>query len=281
MAIGQSTDGTKINYGKPVIRWAGGKRLIVSRLLDFLPKTFGTYFEPMIGSGALFFALGPRRAVLADVNPELMNFYKVIQTDPRLFYSAISLLRASRSRYYQLRKADPSSQLNRAVRFFYLIRLSWNGIYRVNREGKFNVPFGGRSPKELVTLEAIEKASRALKKVHLLCGDFEETTATARAGDLVYLDPPYPKGAVTDNGFDRYHKTKFTLDDHKRLHDHAQRLAARGVYVLMTEAPTRDIIGLYDGQFNIELVKSTCLIAADSESRGFVNEAVITSYKIS
>ncbi|MCZ6673452.1 MAG: Dam family site-specific DNA-(adenine-N6)-methyltransferase [Verrucomicrobia bacterium] len=267
-------------FNRPLIRWVGGKRLIVPKLLDLLPKTFGTYFEPMIGSGALFFSLRPKRAVLGDINPELINFYKVIKDNHDGFYRAVQKLRASKRNYYTMRVSKPVSPLGKAVRFFYLIRLSWNGLYRVNRDGEFNVPFGGRCPEDLIAIQVILNAADALRKARLVGGDFEKTTAIARAGDLVYLDPPYPKGAVADNGFDRYHKTKFTLDEHKRLFAHARRLANRGVYVLLTEAPTERIIGLYDGEFNIQLVKSQSLIAADCEFRGSVNEAVITSYKV-
>jgi DNA adenine methylase len=265
---------------KPLLRWAGGKRLIVPRLRDFLPATFGTYFEPMLGAGALFFGVGPKRAVLADVNPELINFYRVIKSDPQVFQFAVKQLGASKTFYYRIRESNPVSPIDRAVRFFYLIRLSWNGIYRVNKRGQFNVPFGGRTPKELVLLESVLKASRALQNARLLCGDFEDTTRTARTGDLVYLDPPYPKGAVADNGFDRYHKTKFTLDDHRRLHSHASRLADRGIHVLLTEAPTEEIIRLYKRDFDINVLKSSSLIAADGKCRGLVKEAVITSYKV-
>lgn len=274
------THSTIADLSKPLIRWAGGKRSIANKLHDFLPKTFGTYFEPMVGGGALFFSLDPERAVLADVNPELINLYKVIRSEPFNFYRRIRRLRASKAAYYRLRDWYPSEPLDKAVRFFYLIRLSWNGLYRVNRKGRFNVPFGGRYPSKLVSLQLILAASQALQKARLRHGDFQKTTATARAEDLVYMDPPYPKGAVADNGFDRYYKTKFTLDEHKRLAAHARRLADKGVYVLMTEAPTEKILGLYDGEFNIQLVQSQSLIAANSESRRCVNEAVITSYDV-
>lgn len=262
----------------PLIRWAGGKRSIVHRLREFLPPTFGTYFEPMVGSGALFFALRPESAVLADVSPELINFYKVIKNRPSQFYRAIKPLKASKARYYHLRATSPSSSLSRAVRFFYLIRLSWNGLYRVNRKGEFNVPFGGRRPRELINLSAILRGSRALQKVRLLCRDFKTTTALAKPGDFVYFDPPYPKGALSDNGFARYHKTGFTFKDHVCLSHHAKELARRGVHVLITEAATRQICSLYEKDFHIWFVESRSLIASSSEYRRAVSEAVITSY---
>ena len=264
--------------GTPLIRWAGGKRLIVTRLSKFLPSNFGTYFEPMVGGGALFFALLPRSVVLADVNPELMNFYRVIKDRPDAFYRAIKPLRASKTMYYRVRKSSPSSPLGRAVRFFYLIRLSWNGLYRVNRNGDFNVPFGGRRPKELVSLQAIQMASRSLREVRLLCGGFEKTTALAREGDLVYFDPPYPKGATDQNGFARYSSSGFSLEDHRRLAGYAAKLADRGVHVLITEAARKDILSLYSSAFKISLVRSSSLIAADSKFRRDAYEAILTSH---
>lgn len=266
--------------GTPLIRWAGGKRLIVPRLTRFLPRKFGTYFEPMVGSGALFFALNPSSAVLADVNPELINFYQIIKSRPNHFYRAIQPLRASKAKYYRLRATSPSSPLGRAVRFFYLIRLSWNGLYRVNRTGDFNVPFGGRRPKELVSLPAILSTSSALRNVRLLCGDFKTTTALAKPDDLIYFDPPYPRGAVGDNGFARYAKERFNLEDHRRLADHAAELADRGVHVLVTEAGRKGFLKLYSKAFYIHLLRSPSLIAATNSSRRDAYEAILTSYRV-
>jgi len=275
------TIGTTVNRTQPIIRWAGGKRLIVPTLQSLLPQKYGCYFEPMLGGGALFFASRPNHAVLADINPELINFYSVIKRTPHQFWQTVEGLRALKKTYKSFRKSAPSSSLERAIRFFYLIRLSWNGIYRVNRQGKFNVPFGRRRPKTLITRKAIFAASAALRGVHLLCGDFKETTANVKADDFVYLDPPYPKGAESNNGFDRYHETRFTLEQHKKLATHAEKLADRGAYVLVTESASEELIAFYNKRFKVNLIESRSLIAADSESRGFVSEAIITSYEVS
>jgi len=265
---------------RPLIRWAGGKRSIARKLVEFVPPTFGTYFEPMVGSGALFFALRPESAVLADLNPELINFYSVIKSRPIVFYKALSPLRASKVTYYRLRRSSPSSRIARAIRFFYLVRLSWNGLYRVNRRGGFNVPFGGRCPKELVTFDAILRASRLLHKARLLWGDFEKTTSLAREGDLVYFDPPYPKGAADQDGFARYSSTGFNFDDHKRLAKYAAKLADRGVHVIITEAARKAILGLYPKVLKVSLVRSSSLIAAQSKFRRDAYEAILTSHNI-
>lgn len=262
----------------PLIRWAGGKRLIVTQLTNYLPKNFNTYFEPMVGSGAVFLALKPKSAVLADLNPELVNFYKVIKIMPKDFYRAVHQLKASKTMYYRIRNETPSSPLDRAVRFFYLVRLSWNGLYRVNKLGNFNVPCGGRFPKELITLPSVLNISNALKNSRLVCGDFESTATVAKRGDLVYFDPPYPKGATYNDGFARYHETGFNFEEHERLANYARKLISKGVHVLITEAATHRIRNLYKADFHIRLVRSKSLIAADSDHRRLVYESIITSY---
>ena len=264
----------------PLIRWAGGKRLIANQLTNYLPRAFNAYIEPMIGSGAVFFTLKPKSAVLADLNPELVNFYKVIKTLPKDFYDAVHQLKATKTMYYRVRNEVPLSPLARAVRFFYLVRLSWNGLYRVNKLGGFNVPFGGRRPKQLITLSSVLNISNALKESRLVCGDFESTTAMAKRGDLVYFDPPYPKGATYNNGFSRYHETGFNFEDHERLSQYAFKLMSKGVHVLITESATRRLINLYKADFHIRLVRSKSLIAADSNRRRLVFESIITSYPV-
>ena len=265
-------------HNKPLIRWAGGKRLISQKLLTLIPRKFGTYFEPMIGSGALFFALRPKEAMLGDINSELINFYQVIKTAPEDFHRQTSRLRASKKTFYRLRTSNPLSPLSRAVRFFYLIRLSWNGLYRVNKQGKFNVPFGERRPQELVGLAEIRAASHALRHAQFMSGDFQTSTTLAKSGDFVFFDPPYPKGAIANNGFARYHETGFTLEDHAHLSRHARTLSEKGVYVLITEAATHRILDLYRHDFRIKLFKSYSLIAANKKWRRRVYEAVITNY---
>lgn len=233
----------------------------------------------MVGSGALFFALRPTSAVLADVNSDLINFYAVIKSKPNDFFVTVRQIRASKRTYYRVRESSPSTSIDRAARFFCLVRLSWNGLYRVNRQGQFNVPFGGRNPKNLVTLGAVLDAARALEDTWLSCGDFEHTTREAKSGDLIYFDPPYPKGAAIGNGFDRYSETKFTLEDHRRLARIAALLADRGVHVLITEASRKEIVGLYSDAFYRKIIRTSSLIAADSRRRRSTYEVVLTSYR--
>jgi DNA adenine methylase len=250
----------------------------VKRLTDYLPHDFGDYYEPMLGSGALFFFHKPAVAHLSDINPELMNFYRVLQNSPGPLQALLSSYSVDKNSYYAMRGSTPRSILERAARFYYLIRLSWNGLYRVNRSGDFNVPFGGRTPKDLFPLETAWRTSRLLRDAHLSCGDFEKTCLAAKPGDLVYFDPPYPKGACNGNGFSRYDATGFTLDDHSRLARLAGVLADRGVQVLITETSRRNVLRMYPRGFVVRLIRNHSLIAADSNRRRQVYEAVLTSY---
>ena len=196
----------------PPIRWAGGKRLLVALLQKFLPQTYNRYYEPMVGSGALFFALGPGQAVLGDINCDLMNLYQVLRSRAEEFAEGLRALRASRTGYYRVRSTCPDTTLDRAIRFFYLIRLSWNGIYRVNQRGGFNVPFGGRRPRVLIAPSHLSSVAQRLRAARFRCGDFISTTQDSQAGDLIYFDPPYPRGAA-GNGFARYTPLGFTVKD--------------------------------------------------------------------
>lgn len=234
----------------------------------------------MLGSGAFFFSLVPERAVLADINRELINFYRVLKTQPDSLHAAICRFIPDKEVYYSVRAWYPTDLIDQAAMFFYLIRLSWNGLYRVNRQGRFNVPYGGRRPKQLLLLERARAASQALKNARLVCGDFQKTMVGIKPGDLVYFDPPYPKGASNGNGFSRYSAMGFTLEDHKRLADYTAQLADQGVHVLITEAARKEILKLYSDAFYVTLVRNPSLVAADSEFRRSVYEAILTSYRI-
>lgn len=262
----------------PPIRWAGGKRLLVDRLRRFVPSSYSVYYEPMVGSGALFFALAPTTAVLGDINPELMNFYRVLRANPTRLYAAISRLRAAKHRYYAIRAKRPRSPLARAARFFYLIRLSWNGLYRVNRNGEFNVPFGGRRPRELSSKVRLLRCGEILQHARLKIGDVERVCEPIRDGDFVFFDPPYPRGAWADNGFARYSKQGFGLDEHKRLARLASELADRGAHVLVTEAARKEFHELYSRSFYMTAIRTPSLIAADDTYRRDAYELIITSY---
>jgi DNA adenine methylase len=232
----------------------------------------------MVGSGALFFALCPRNGVLGDINKDLINFYRVLRNQPRRLYSEAHRNNADRGTYYSIRSQQPALALEKAVRFLFLIRLSWNGLYRVNKKGQFNVPYGGRSPAQLISLEKTLRTSKVLKGVELRWGGFEKTVLGAHPGDFVFFDPPYPKGASIDNGFARYNEMGFSLSDHRRLALLASKLADQGVHVMITEAARKEILKHFSREFHITLVRKPSLIAAESRFRRDACEAILTSY---
>jgi DNA adenine methylase len=264
----------------PLLRWAGGKRTLLKRLIPLLPNSFGTYYEPMLGSGALFFACAPQRARLADFNSDLINFYRVVRDQPKEFLDEVEKMSLGKRAYHLLRKRRPSTPLDRAATLFYLVRLSFNGLYRVNHDGFFNVPFGGRRPKELLNLDHLLRISSLLKRAELASGDFRQNTPGARPGDFVYFDPPYPRGAAKEKGFARYTELGFSIDDHRRLAIRAAQLADRGVHVMITEAHRREVLSLFSSSFTITRVRSRALFAASGAARRDAHEVILTSYKI-
>jgi len=272
--------GLELHSSPPIIRWAGGKRKLVNYLTKFLPENYNTYHEPMIGGGALFFALRPKHAVLGDINPDLINFYQILKKHPSKLYEAICRHRPNKSTYYSLRSVSPKNSIEKAARFLFLNRLSWNGLYRVNKAGRFNVPYGQRIPKQEVSFQNLRNASRILKLAKLRVKDFQTTTIEIEAGDLVFLDPPYPKGALNGNGFTRYSAIGFSLIDHERLARYAANLADRGIHVLITMAGRKEILKLYSKSFSVTKVRTSSLIAADPQARRETCEAILTSYPI-
>lgn len=236
------------------------------------------YYEPMAGGAALFFRRRPVSATLADVNSELMNFYGVLKCNFDELHRALRRLRASRELYYQFRRSQPRSALSRAVRFAYLNRLAWNGLYRVNRAGRFNVPIGDRLPDKLWNFEELQDASRALSDASLLTGDFSHVLRYARCGDFVFVDPPYPRGAVDDVGFNRYTSGFFDANDHGRLSKTISRLSDRGVLVMLLLADRRRLRSIYPTEMNSYSSTSNTLIACSGDGRRAVRELILVNY---
>ncbi len=196
---------------RPVLRWAGGKHGMAPILASLLPNTWGTYLEPMAGGAALFFFVQPPRAVLSDVNGELMNFYSVLRDQFPVLRRRLMKLSASEGAYYAFRESTPRGSIQRAVRFAYLNRLAWNGLYRVNRAGKFNVPIGDRLPEDMWSMTDLERASTTLMAAKLKTGDFRTITEYTMKGDFVFLirrilEVPRIKSVLTD-----MHQTFFPL----------------------------------------------------------------------
>lgn len=211
-----------------VLRWAGSKRAIVPALVDCMPTTFDRYFEPFAGSAALFFATRPRAAVLGDTNGGLVNFFRTLRDNHASLHSAIADIPASKDTYYALRSSQPLDFFEQAVRFGYLNRYCYNGIYRTNRSGHFNVPMGSNTGA-LPPLAAYRETASALAGADLQCASFQKTLSATRSGDFVYVDPPYPTDRQTYGEYG--YSEPFPEEE---LVQTILELDRRGVFVLST-----------------------------------------------
>ncbi len=266
------SDNTPLIKAPPLIKWPGGKRALLGNLIPLLSSSTGTYFEPFVGGGALFFATQPIRAVLSDTNNELINLYHQIRDYPKELCDTLVSFKNSESDYYRIRDSSPRTPLRRAARFFYLTTLSFNGIHRVNLRGHFNVPYGYKTHLPVVDKEKVFAASKALSAASLLVADFEVATEFAKKGDVIYFDPPYTV-AHGHNGFVKYNEKIFSWHDQVRLADHARQLVRRGCKVIISNADHSSVCALYDG-FNRKTITRFSIIAASGEHRRIIREKV-------
>lgn len=262
-----------------VLRWAGSKSHALPHLVRLLPQRFGAYIEPMVGGGALFFALSPEQAILGDTNRDLINFYSALKRTPNDLKKRLLGLTASKRQYYARRNETPRGNAARAVRFAYLNRLAWNGLYRVNRTGQFNVPIGDRRPAILWNERDLDRAANSLQRARLVVGDFGVTLRKAQERDFVFLDPPYPRGARDEIGFNRYSADFFSLADHKRLARWVERLTSRGVYVMLTIAARSRLRAVYPVSLFQATLTTSALIAGDGSRRRRVRELILRNYR--
>lgn len=257
--------------GLPLVKWAGGKRLLLKHIAPLVPN-FGAYYEPFLGGGALFFSLLPHRSVLSDKNAELINAFRQVRDNCEALIRSLQKLSNSEAIYYRLRDERPRGSLERAVRFLYLTRLSFNGIYRLNLKGKFNVPYGRKGHLSTCDPDHLRRASTSLRSSRILLGDFEEVATKAEDGDLVYFDPPYTV-AHGNNGFLKYNAKIFSWADQVRLAELSRRLAVRGVHVIVSNADHASIRNLYSG-FGSVLVSRYSVISASADYRRRITESI-------
>jgi DNA adenine methylase len=273
---------------KPILKWAGGKRQLLKVIMNELPEKFNSYFEPFFGGGALFFQLLPKNAYINDLNAELINLYTIFQ-NPTFLKSLIKELRNYEKRhseefYYQIRGLDrlpdyeELSQVKRAARILYLNKACYNGLYRVNSNGFFNVPFNGKDKVTLFADANFKEIRDYFKEnnIKLTVSDFAENLKLARKGDFVYLDPPYDL-IEEKSSFTSYTKENFTQEDQKRLSNVCMELDKKGVFWLLSNHNTTNIKNLYK-HFTIKLVKANRLINSDSSKRDKIEEVLIKNY---
>jgi len=266
---------------KPFLKWAGGKRWLIPSLIDKLPS-FQTYYEPFLGSAGLFFAIAPKHAVLSDSNPELINCYRCIRDHCEDVIRILRRLKRDTKTYYRIRDKlySKTDKFHRAAYFIYLNKTCWNGLYRVNLQGRFNVPAGRIDPSvEVFDESQLLVASRMLKRAKLKCCDFEKAVKEAKANDLVYFDPPYITTHL-NNGFIKYNSKLFHHSDDLRLARTAHKLANNHSAVIVSNASHPLISQQYDGPFYKTEIKRKSAIAADPSRRCKFTELLITTFPI-
>jgi DNA adenine methylase len=265
---------------EPFLKWAGGKRWLISKAEQFLPKmeAKATYIEPFLGGGSIYFHLNPQKAILSDINDDLINAYQVLQSDHKGLYSLLRKYHQLHNEafYYKMRDYRPRVALQRAARFIYLNRTCWNGLYRVNKQGVFNVPKGTKT-NVIMDTDNFEEIAVRLRSARIQCCDFEKTIDRAGKGDFVFVDPPYTVKHNL-NGFVKYNENIFSWQDQIRLKNAVTRAVKKGANVLVTNANHQSIEELYKDCGSISLLNRSSLIAGDSSARGLYSELVIKSW---
>jgi len=261
---------------RPFLKWAGSKRQLMHALLPRVPARYARFFEPFAGGGALYFALCPARAVLADTNARLVRTYQGVRDDVE---SVIALLQSyphDKAFFYQLRDVDidARSDVEVAAWFIYLNKTGYNGLYRVNRSNRFNVPFGRHSNPAICDAANLRACSLALAGAELRVADFEHAVRGAKRGDFVYFDPPYIPLSATSS-FTSYTSNGFGPEDQVRLRDLALRLKTRGISVLLSNSSAPLVRELYGKGFKVEEVPATRRVNSDAAKRGAIAEFII------
>ena len=265
----------------PFVKWAGGKRTLAKELASLMPDVFGTYWEPFVGGGALFFKANGRisQAVLSDINRDLITCYGVVKRDPEPLIAALErhASRHSKTYYYSVRSQHEFQGPNEmAARFIYLNRTCFNGLYRVNRNGEFNVPMGSYTNPKIVNETNLRTCSEALQSATVETLDFMDIEPSE--GDFIYCDPPFDPLSATAS-FTSYTKDSFGPQDQINLRDTALEWHKAGVKVMISNSDTDFIYHLYDSEpFTIRTVQAPRMVNSKADKRGPVNELVITTY---
>jgi DNA adenine methylase len=275
---------------KPLLKWAGGKRYIAEELRSRFPENWnaGTYYEPFIGGAAMFLSAKPNKAVVADVNQRLVHFYKYVKDRPSDFYSELNKISETfnsyaidgkKNYYLELRQkfnqTNPE-ELESAVLLYAINKLCFNGLYRENSSGGFNVPFGQKKSLPIMSMEELLEVSEALKHTEILNSDFEVSVSQATSGDFVYFDPPYiPLGP--SSSFTSYHSGGFNLEDQQRLANLMQNLSQKGVKAMCSNSDAELTHEIF-GHLRIGNISAPRMVSANASGRGMINELVITNY---
>lgn len=270
----------------PFVKWAGGKRQLLDRISERMPKTYNSYYEPFIGGGAVLFELQPEKAIINDINASLINTYRIISSSPREFIDSVRKLDSEmgedgKSYYYSLREhyndklMKEEFDIELAALFVFINKHCFNGLYRVNGKGLFNVPYNN-SKQESIDSESIMAISDYLKRVSIMQGDFEEACRSAEKGDFIFFDSPY--APLNPTSFESYTKEGFDVESHERLAKLYDELTQRGCYCMLTNHNTEFINKLYGNKgYKIDVVNVKRMINSDASKRTG-EEVIICNY---
>ena len=265
---------------RPFLKWAGGKRQLLAAIQEALPVRIANYYEPFVGGGAVFFGLRFANATLGDVNEELINAYCMVRDEPAALTDSLAhhQRKHSRTHYYAVRaqKTATLEPVARAARLIYLNKTCFNGLYRVNRKGAFNVPIGSYAAPAICDAGNLAAAGRALAGVGLLCGDYRALADRAGAGDFVYFDPPYVP-VSSSSSFVAYARGGFNSEDQAALADLFGKLGRRGVQCMLSNSRVPAVLELYKDH-NIRVVRANRAVNSVGAGRGKVAEVLVTNY---
>ncbi|MFA4982611.1 MAG: DNA adenine methylase [Candidatus Micrarchaeia archaeon] len=271
-----------LEEAKPFVKWAGGKRQLLDELTQGLPY-FENYHEPFLGGGAMFFRLEAmnkvKQAYLSDSNAELINAYSVIKNEIFELMSELAspLYVNEEAVYYKIRASKPKTNVERAARFIYMNKTAFNGLYRVNSSGGFNVPFGRYDNPKILDSQNLLLVHRALQKDELYCGDFAIVLKNAKKGDFVYFDPPYVPISKTSS-FTGYTKDGFGENEQKKLLKTYKELDSKGCFVLLSNSYSDFISDLY-AEFEPETVYASRMINCKADGRGKIRELIVRNWE--
>ncbi|WP_343614935.1 Dam family site-specific DNA-(adenine-N6)-methyltransferase [Flavobacterium sp.] len=278
------TIATKKTTAQPFLRWTGSKRwLLKEGIDDFLPKSINNYHEPFLGGGAMFFYLKNsekyevNKFYLSDFNKDLVNTYSQLRDNAVHVIEQLKKYNNTSEDYYALRSYKPENPIEIAAQFIFLNRTSFNGIYRVNSQGIYNVPYGKRPNVDFVTQDLLISTNALLQDVSIDCYDFESIYENLSENDFVFMDPPYSV-AHENNGFIMYNQKLFSWDDQIRLRDFAIRLSEKKVNFIITNAYHSSILELYKNVGNMRKISRYSQVGGKMERRGNYNEVIISNY---
>lgn len=266
----------------PIVKWVGGKRQLMFDLLKNMPEDCNRYFEPFIGGGALFFELQPDNAYISDMNEELINLYQVVRDNVDELIADLQKHNISKDYFMEIRNIDRTdeyknwSDVKKASRFIYLNRTCFNGMYRVNSKGEFNVPFGHYKNPRIIDENNLLNCSELLKKTEIKCADFSDILSKVQKDDFVYFDPPYVPLNET-SGFTSYTKDGFDIDMQFKLRDVCDELDSMGVKFLLSNSDTKLVNKLY-ANYEIKKVFASRQINANADGRGKITEVLVRNY---